>query len=159
MLGIVNIPEVLTGANIILIQPRNKSPGLIVKNRDAFQVAHSGAAFNSIYIDQKIYDSLYSFETVALLTHEAIELGAKRLAQQRGIPWTVELSQEIHRIAEDYEIQIIGKGIKGSRLDDHIEELLGFAQSYPIKENEGQPVVTLDDHHSLTATFYLEQSL
>jgi len=129
-LGTIDIPEILANSNIILIQPRNHSPpGLVVKDKNSYQVAHSGEAFNSIYIDEKIYKQLYSFEVAILLAHEAIELGAKRIAQRKHILWTVDLAKQVHRLAEEYEIQIVGKSPngRGSRFDDRIEEMLDFA--------------------------------
>jgi len=129
-LGTIDIPEILAVSNIVLIQPRNHSPpGLVVKSKNSYQIAHSGEAFNSIYIDEKIYKQLYSFEIAVLLAHEAIELGAKQIARRKRIPWTVELAKQVHRLAEEYEIKIVGKSPngRGSRFDDRIEALLDFA--------------------------------
>lgn len=129
-LGAIDIPGILTASNIILIQPRNNSPpGLVVKSRDSYQIAHSGEALNSIYIDETIYKQLYSFEIAILLAHEAIELCAKQIARRKHIPWTVDLAKQVHSLAEEYEIQIVGRSLngRGSRFDDRIEELLDFA--------------------------------
>ncbi|MFA5345689.1 MAG: tetratricopeptide repeat protein [Candidatus Omnitrophota bacterium] len=145
-LGTVDIPEILATSNIILIQPRNHSPpGLVVKDKNSYQIAHSGEAFNSIYIDEKIYKQLYSFEVAVLLAHEAIELGAKRLAQRKYIPWTASLAKQVHRFAEEYEIQIVGKSPngRGSRFDDRVEELLDFANLNRRVEIQQQPIPTI----------------
>jgi len=141
-LGTIDIPEVLTASDIILILPRNNSPpGLIVKSKDAYQIAHSGPTFNSIYIDEAIYKHLYSFEIAVLLAHEAIELGAKQIAQRKHISWTIELAEKVHHLAEKYEIQIVGKSPNGtgSRFDDRVEEMLGLTkQQQEVKEKPQQ---------------------
>ena len=135
-LGIVNIPKILSFANIILLRSRDRSPCLVFNNEESFQIAFSDIIDNSIKIDAAVYASLsYNYlEKVALLAHEAIELGAMRLAKEQNIPWTLKLANEVIAIAEDYEIQISGRNSKGrgSRLDERIEEILGF--DTPMRE-------------------------
>jgi tetratricopeptide (TPR) repeat protein/predicted nucleic acid-binding Zn-ribbon protein len=143
-LGRIDIPEIITASNIILILPHNNSPpGLLVKDRNNYLIAHNGLTMNSIYIDEVTYKRLYSFEIAVLLAHEAIQLGAKRLAWQKGVPWTSRLAEEVNRLAEEYEIRIVGRSDngRGSRFDDRIEEILGFnrLKAAPRYEQEEEP--------------------
>ena len=145
-LGRVDIPEILSESSIVLILPRaNSPPGLLVNNENAYQIAHNGLSRNSIYIDEYIYSQLYTFEIAVLLAHEAILLGAKKLAAQRGMPWTEQLAKDVSNIAEEYEIQIVGRSStgRGSNFDNRIEELLGFnnqAQQVPREYTHDEPV-------------------
>ena len=147
-LGTIDIAETINTSNVILIQLSNNfPPGLLVKDKDAYQVAHSGLGFNSIYIDEAVYKSLYSFEITILLAHEAIELGAKRLAKEKRIPWTTELAVRAHQLAEEFEIQIVGRSSfgSGSRFDDRIEKILGFDRmpDQEIKEEPKREIIEL----------------
>ncbi|MGA2775344.1 MAG: M20/M25/M40 family metallo-hydrolase [Candidatus Omnitrophota bacterium] len=141
-LGKIDIPEVLSTSNIVLIVPHNNSPpGLLVNSENAYQIAHNGLSRNSIYIDEVSYSQLYTFEVAVLLAHEAILLGAKKLAARKGIPWTEQLARDVSQLAEDYEIKIVGRSEKGkgSRFDERIEEILELnkpkpKQARPIEE-------------------------
>jgi len=133
-LGRIDIPDILSSSSIVLIEPRaNAPPGLLVNNKNSYSVAHNGLAQNSIYIDQYSFNKFYSFEIAILFAHEAILLGAKRLATQKGIPWTEELAKEVVRLADEFEVQIVGKSDKGngSRFDDRIQEILAFNSPEP----------------------------
>jgi len=138
-LGRIDIPEMITASNVVLILPHNNSPpGLLVKDRNNYLIAHNGLTMNSIYIDEATYKYLYSFEIAVLLAHEAIQLGAKRLAWQKGVPWTIRLAEEVKRLGEEYEIRIVGRSDngRGSRFDDRIEEILGFNRLKPTPRYE-----------------------
>jgi len=75
-LGLVDVRDVLPRVQIILIDPKNNSPGLYVRDRSTYQVSHIGADLNSIYIDTLTYNSLPPTHLAALLLHDAIELVA-----------------------------------------------------------------------------------
>jgi hydroxymethylpyrimidine pyrophosphatase-like HAD family hydrolase len=153
-LGSFDISDVLAFANIVLIVPRNNSPpGLLVKNKNSYQIAHNGLSRNSIYIDEFSYSKLYTFEATVLLAHEAIILGAKQLAAKKGIPWTEQLAKDVSRLAEEYEIGIVGKSEKGkgSRFDERVEEILELDKprqeqvkpviEEPAKEEKPKPII------------------
>ncbi len=148
-LGQINIAKILAESNIVLIaQPPGGAPGLIVNNETSYQVAHNGRRRNSIYIDQVTYERLYKFEVAVLLAHEAILLGAKHLAAEKGIPWTEELAKRITLLAEEFERSIVGRSqLHGaSRLDDSIEGLLDFNKAKalvkPHQENMAREFAT-----------------
>ncbi|MCM8826791.1 MAG: hypothetical protein NC904_04655, partial [Candidatus Omnitrophica bacterium] len=152
-LGVVDIPNILSSINIILIYSRDRSPGLLVKDRDSYQVAFSNIIDNYITIDGVTYSCLQYNYRVALLAHEAIELGAMKLCQQKSIPWTMELAGKVDRIAEDYEIQIVGRSSfgRGSRLDERIEQILGFTtplqklEEISQKETVDKKILTIEE--------------
>ena len=138
-LGKIDLSETLAASNIVLILPRSNSPpGLLVKGKSSYLIAHNGVSMNSIYIDEVIFKQLYTFEIAVLLAHEAIELGVKKLAAKKGIPWTVQLAKEVRRLAEEYEVRIVGSNPngEGSRFDERIEEILNLNKPKPKEERK-----------------------
>ncbi|MBU0547832.1 MAG: M20/M25/M40 family metallo-hydrolase [Candidatus Omnitrophica bacterium] len=147
IVGTVDISEVLSSANMILVESSDNSPGIVVNNENSYQVAFNDIVDNSIKIDAVVYSNLsYNYiEKAALLAHEAIELGAKRLCREKGIHWMAGLADEVDKMAEDYEVTITGKSSvgKGSRLDERIEQILGFTallRQTEIKPTESKRV-------------------
>jgi chromosome segregation ATPase/Zn-dependent M28 family amino/carboxypeptidase len=156
-LGRIDISNILSSSSIVLIVPRaNAPPGLLVNNKNSYSVAHNGLAQNSIYIDQYSFNKFYSFEIAILLAHEAILLGAKRLAAQKGLPWTEKLAKEVVRLADEFEVQIVGKSNKGngSRFDDRIQEILAFnlPEPKPVRPIINEPEIFEVKSEQSTAT-------
>ncbi|MFH1507155.1 MAG: hypothetical protein ABIG46_01830, partial [Candidatus Omnitrophota bacterium] len=155
-LGEFGFADELDVYNIVLIQPRNRSPGLIVKDRNSFQVAHAGVFYNTIYVDKITFDQLNIQELVALFVHVIIEIKAKQLVLDKGIDWTVELATNVHHAALEYEIKVIGESLGGigSRLDDKINEILqssfGFRIQSLVQPHINQLQSLIDRYHQMT---------
>ena len=157
--GVIDISKTLSSSDIVLIQSRDKSPGLVVNDEGSYQVAFCDIIDNTIKVDAATYSALsYNYpEKVALLAHEGILLGAMKTAQKKNIPWTLKLAHEVTSIAEEYEIQITGRSSngRGSRLDERIEEILGFdtpttemrISTMPETESGGTTTLDLEDRN------------
>lgn len=121
-LGTIRIQDYLTSASIVLLELPDANGLIYEESPNFWQASHVGGQYNSIYIPKTLFTSLDNNEIAALLLHDAIELAAKRIAIEKGIPWDLPLAEAVQRLAEEREVRFIGHSQNGlaSRLDDAI---------------------------------------
>ncbi|MFC1658693.1 UTP--glucose-1-phosphate uridylyltransferase, partial [Candidatus Omnitrophota bacterium] len=133
-LGEFRLHDQLDIPNIVLIQPRNNSPGLVVNDKDVFSIAHSGLTYNTIYIDKISFSRLDIQDLAALILHKIIEFKAQSLVLKQNRSWS-RIRPAIHELAKTYELKIAGPSITGigTHLDDSIKEILARSFVYKIQ--------------------------